>query len=519
MKIFTSKIASDTIKLTFVSVILQGIGLLMNIYITAKIGASAVGIMVLIFTIFGVIAVLANGNIFISTSRLVSEEIGHGNENLSKIMTYSLGFAATLSLTFAVISFLLSGKISAIASLDVDLSKPIKILALSLPFAAIGSSIKGFFNAKRNVTIPCVGDVIEFVVKWGVLAISVYNIQQNNSIYNSIAISLLLGEVASFIFYVHFYCVYKKQFINKAPKNYISTLKFYLKLTIPIAVSGYSQMALSAINDTIVPISLVKYNSSVDIAMGEYGIFEAVIMPIIFFPSSILCSLSNIIVPEIARANSSNDRCRIQNLTKKVLFRAFAYSFFIAGIIFIKGATIGEVVSPENTLVSTTLLKIFPVIPFIYLEIVLEGLLKGLGYQNFSTLNSLVEYIIRIACVLIFVRYMGFDGVLISYYASNVYSNIIRICVLFSKTKLRFNVCNYLLLPLFYTSISCLVANIICKIFAPANQIVDLLTYISISGMTFIIVYETIKRIFKAGAVDIWDNYPKRNKIPLNLQA
>ena len=41
------------------------------------------------------------------------------------------------------------------------------------------------------------------------------------------------------------------------------------------------------------------------------------------------------------------------------------------------------------------------------LEIVMEGILKGLGKKNFSTLNSLAEYIIRIACVVIFVKLYG----------------------------------------------------------------------------------------------------------------
>ena len=42
-----------------------------------------------------------------------------------------------------------------------------------------------------------------------------------------------------------------------------------------------------------------------------------------------------------------------------------------------------------------------PAVPFIYLEIILEGILKGMGRHSFSSLNYLVEYTIRISVLLI----------------------------------------------------------------------------------------------------------------------
>lgn len=97
-----------------------------------------------------------------------------------------------------------------------------------------------------------------------------------------------------------------------------------------------------------------------------------------------------------------------------------------------------------------------PVIPFIYLEIVLEGLLKGMGRQNFSTVNSLCEYAVRIACVMIFVGRAGFGGVLISYYASNVISNIARIIVVCRESEMRFDWLRYCIKPLAKGVICCM---------------------------------------------------------------
>ena len=123
MKFYINKMAKDTFRLTFVSLILQGLGIFLNSLISSKLGTASVGIMTLIFTLFGFIMVLANGNIFISTSRLVSEETGCGNRNYTVIMRYSLGFSLALSCFFMVISFVFAEKISLLSGEKIGLDR------------------------------------------------------------------------------------------------------------------------------------------------------------------------------------------------------------------------------------------------------------------------------------------------------------------------------------------------------------------------------------------------------------
>ena len=47
-----------------------------------------------------------------------------------------------------------------------------------------------------------------------------------------------------------------------------------------------------------------------------------------------------------------------------------------------------------------------------------------MGLQGFSSVNYLAEYVIRIAAVLILVPVIGFWGIAVSYYASNIFGNI-----------------------------------------------------------------------------------------------
>lgn len=495
MKIFTNSIAKDTIRLTIVSFILQGLGLLLNVIISNKLGTASVGVMTLITSLFSFIMVLANGNIFISTSRFVSEEIGAGNKNVSKIMRLSLGFSFTLSTAFSAASFVLAGFIAAHSGGGEELALSVRMIALSLPPAALGSCIKGYFNGNRSVKIPCIGDIIEFSAKWLSLMLgTVFLLDRGVSVYLLISSSILIGETVSCVYFVmNYYAAYRKFSVLPSGKPRIEKITPYLKLSLPIVASGYVQMIMSSLNEALVPVALLKYNSSTERAMSEYGMFEAMIIPAVFFPSVILTSLSNIIIPEIAGANSAGNIKRVRSLITKIFDRAFKYSFFIAGMLLMTGKGIGAILCPSDSLVSETLVKMCPVVPFIYLEIVLEGIIKGLGRQNFSTLNSLCEYIIRILCVVIFVKLYGFTGVLISYYASNIYSNIVRIFFVCKVTGVRFSVFDFLVKPFVMCFFCCQISSAATRFISFSSVLFETVIYLCTAAISFIILYELDK--------------------------
>ena len=102
-------------------------------------------------------------------------------------------------------------------------------------------------------------------------------------------------------------------------------------------------------------------------------------------------------------------------------------------------------------------------VPFIYMEIVLEALIKGMGLQGFSSLNYLAEYVIRISAVLILVPRIGFLGIAVSYYASNVFGNISRLVKILRHTGVRFAPVRMLLSPVLYAVLTCFTAELLCR--------------------------------------------------------
>ena len=71
---------------------------------------------------------------------------------------------------------------------------------------------------------------------------------------------------------------------------------------------GILTAVLSGTNDALIPICLRMYGDSAGDALGKFGIFEAIVIPILFFPSVVMCSISGIVVSEAARASAAGNR-------------------------------------------------------------------------------------------------------------------------------------------------------------------------------------------------------------------
>ena len=85
-----NKIVKDTIFLTAVDFAMQGLALMLNVFITRKLGSAAVGAISLMGTFFCFTAIISSGNVYLCSSRLISEEIGKQNGNPNRIYRYAL---------------------------------------------------------------------------------------------------------------------------------------------------------------------------------------------------------------------------------------------------------------------------------------------------------------------------------------------------------------------------------------------------------------------------------------------
>jgi stage V sporulation protein B len=219
---------------------------------------------------------------------------------------------------------------------------------------------------------------------------------------------------------------------------------------------------LSSTNDALVPICLRQYGDSAGTALGSFGIFEAIVIPTLFFPSVVLCSISGIIVSESARARAGGNATRVKYIADQAKDCTLIFSVFAAAVLIRFGGSIGELLG-GGELAGRMITMIAPVVPFIYMEIVFEAIIKGMGEQSFSSANYLAEYVIRIASVLIFVPHMGLYGVILSYYASNIFGNCMRFYKVIKLSGAHTAIIGSFILPVFFAVLSMYICELILR--------------------------------------------------------
>ncbi len=457
---FKSKMIRDTALLTLMQLALDSAALLLNVFITRRMGASAIGIFSLMGSFLGLAGILSNGNAFLCTSRLVSEEIGRRGGSPVRVLFHGIKLCLILSAGVSALTVLFAEPVSRRFFSGAAVAGAVRLMPFALISGAVASCFKGYFNATRRASAAAVGDILEFAVKAAVMVglTLAQTAHDEASVCRIMIVSIISGNATSLLFMLGLFVRHRPEHGGRPSIAF----RGYVCAALPIMGGGILTAALSSTNDALIPICLRQFGDSQEQALSLFGIFEAIVIPTLFFPSVVLCSMSGMIVSESARAAAADDRDRIRSLTSRLIEYTMIYAVFAAAVLLRFGGTIGELLG-GGELAGGLISAIAPVVPFIYMEIVLEALIKGMGLQGFSSLNYLAEYVIRISAVLILVPRIGFLGIAVSYYASNVFGNISRLVKILQHTGVRFAPVRMLLSPVLYAVLTCFTAELLCR--------------------------------------------------------
>ena len=437
-------IKKDTVFLTGIQLTMQCLSMVLNIFINRMLGTENLGLMSLINAFFVFAIIISNGNIFVASSRFIAEETGKKNGDPSRIFCYSMIFALILSSISGAVVFASSGPLSTELIKHPECKASVRMLAFSLTPAAVCSCIKGYFHAYRKVRQPAVSEMIEFIIKTAIMFYSAaFPVRTGEmSVFTAIALSIISGESLSLIFLL--ICLFRC--IKPFTGNKTTGFGGYIRQIIPVTLNSYIPCILSTANDALVPYTLKRSGCSTSYALSCYGIFEGVVLPVLFFPSMVLSCLSVILVPEIARDRTAGNNLKNISMISDIIKKTVIFSVITTGALLLFGRPIGYL-SGSGEEAGRMITILAPVVPFIYLEIILEAVIKGLGKHSFSSMNYLAEYIIRISVLLVTVPFAGFYGVALSYYASNIVCNFSRMLLISKVYNTKFRPGGFTLLP------------------------------------------------------------------------
>ncbi len=443
------KFLINTLILTIGSLVLRFIGVAFGAYLSKKIGAEGVGLYQLVFTVYNFASTIATSGIYLAVTRLVSEEMGKGrydaaNDAMKKCAVYGIVvslLASTLLYTLASpISFFLIDDERAVLSL--------RILAFALPFMAFSSSLRGYFFAIRQVIKSVSSQIFEQVVRIAVVSIGFLFVLPGGleNACAAVALGSVGGEALAFLFTGSFYLMdIRKRSFRK--KKYKETTRKVLSITIPVALSSYLKSALVTVENVLIPKGFKRYGSGGAGALAQYGMMEAMVMPILSFPAAFLTSFSSLLVPELAESNALKRQNEIDRLASRVIRLTLLFALPIAGCFVCFGEELGIAVY-QNAETGHLLRLMAPLVPIMYLDLVTDAMLKGLDQQVSVLRYSVIDSLISIVLIWALIPLYGVSGYIAVLFISTFVNAVLSINRLIEVTSIRFSLSNWLIKPL-----------------------------------------------------------------------
>lgn len=436
----------------------------------------------------------ASSGVNLATSRIVSEQMAYGKEDGVKIATkkcinYSL-FMGTVS---AVLLFLFAPFISTYWLHSKVSYMPLRIIAVSLPFLSVSSSINGYFSAIRNVKKTALSQVLGQIVQIYFVSFFINYFLPSGIEYA--CISLVLGstisEIASFLLLSFSYKrdVRKKKCIMNRGDNYTKQI---LRITLPIAFTSYVRSGLSTLKQILIPIRLEKSGISCEKALAQYGMINGMAMPLIMFPCSFISSFSMLLIPEFSYLNAKGNYNRINFAINKILKFCFIFSFLIMGIFWCFSEELSSSIYSEAD-VSIFIKVLSPLIVLMYIDNVVDGILKGLDKQVAVMGINILDLFTSITFIYFLLPIQGIKGYIVVLFISEILNGLVSLFLLIKETKLKMDFANWLIKP----CLAVFLLNLIFRNYSP-NTILALVFQILIFCICYLATIVLLRGLVKS---------------------
>lgn len=482
------QIIKGTIVLTIATLTSRVLGFLYRIFLSNLIGAKGMGIFQLIFPVLGFCIALSCGGIQIAVSRFVAESKNKANKFMilisSVIMSLLLSSATTICLYF------FAQPISIYIIKNAECYELLKYASITIPLAAFHSCISGYYLGMKKTFIPAASTIIEQAVKVvSLFIIGTVCIGNNIHITPMIAVySMIISECFGVIF-----CIItlggEKKYRFKTTELF-SSMKKLFSVSYILTINKIMITFLQCFEAILVPIVLIKSGLSSDDSLSIYGILTGMALPVISFPSAINTSVSTMILPTIAGANTSGNNSQVKKTTEVSIWFSVVMGIFFIGFFLYFGDFIGNTIFGHSQ--AGDYIKILAwLCPFMYLSITMGSILHGLGRTNAAFVHNVIGTSIRLACLWFVVPKVGIVGYLWGLLGSDLITTLLHGRYIKKDINYSFDCVNNIIRPVVWVLCSMMAGWLVKYILNFSSFSGRIFTFISsgISGLVLVAVF------------------------------
>jgi len=474
--------------LTAISLILRVTNIAYRSFLSQKIGAEGIGLYQLIFSIFMLAVTLSTSGISLAVTRMVTAAIvTEKRGTIRSLVSRCFLFCLCVSLSISLILFTGADFAADVFLGNAQAANCLRILGVGLPFMSLCTCMKGYFLAVDESVSTGISDVLENLLTIFATAALFWYFAPTSIEAACLAamIASTLGEITSFTFAFISYRRSLRRNTPKEQKKSKGVLHGLTHIALPCTLSSAARSLLNTGENLLIPKELQKSGLSYQISMSQYGLLHGMTMPMLYFPSSLLGSFASLLIPRISREREQNHKKAVAYITGKALSSALVFGIFFAAVFIAFGESWGSIFY-HNDGAGEYLRILAPIVPLMYLDVVVDSLLKGMDEQFNSMKYNFFDSLLRVLLVLCLLQFFGMKSYIGILFFSTIFNASLSLSKLLKVTHVTMYTVRQILLPTIAAVLSVFIASILIPLLPAMEGFVLVIAQIVISSAFYL---------------------------------
>ncbi len=439
------------------AVAVRGLGMGFRVFLSMKMGADGLGLYQLILSVQLLFAAVASSGISLCSTRLFSEFSARGcpakaHYSIQKCMR--VGFLMGCAL--CALLMLLSGPAAGWVIRDARAAPALRLLAPGLPLISVSAAVRGYFFSIRKILPNIAEQFLQQLSEIGAV-ILLFRLFPPADIGEACCLTCLgstFSAGVSFVYCLFCYRSHKGRASSKPIKGRGINTKM-LSIMLPVSANALLRFGLSAAENALIPAGLQRYGMSAESALSEYGIISGMVMPVLVFPCVAVLPFASLIIPEIAEAKASGQYAGIRRMTERLVGAVLRYSLPVMTVMMFFGGPLCDMMFHSKK-AGDLLVMLAPVVPFMYLDCVVDAILKGMNEQTSYFIFNTIDSVLRVLLTVLLLPALGINGAVTVIIISELLNTVMSLWRLIRVSSFRLSIMGDILLPLAAITVPCL---------------------------------------------------------------
>ncbi len=446
----TRKFIFDGLMLTCAALIMRTVSVAFNAYVSGKLGVAGMGLFSLVMSVYAFAVTFATGGINLAATRMTAEAMGRGsNLEIRRAMRRAIAYSLFFGTLGGVLLYTGSDYFGSVLMGDERTVPSLRLLSFGLPCLSVGSALNGYFTAVRRVVKNAACQFFEQACKIGFTVAGFALFLDRGLEWGCLALvgASMIAEctscLLSLILYLHDLHAHNDR--TGAPGKALTGS--LCSIALPVAVSALFRSGLVTAEHMAIPRGLRINGASADGALASYGVIQGMVLPVVLYPTAFLGAFSSLLVPEFAEELTAGHRARTSHIATKAIGATMLFSIGAAGVMMCYSDVLGEMLY-KNAECGFYIRLLGALVPVMYLDGVVDSMLKGMGYQFYSMVVNIVDSALSLVLVILLVPRMGVKGYVITIFIGEVLNYALSLTKLLAHERVQMRIVTRVVKPI-----------------------------------------------------------------------